>query len=128
MPSACFIHEEQQRGTETASDGPETPLWSDGVPSCRLQVRHRSWVYTVWIGEWFCSGLWTAGLGSAFCFLSFLHSFLITALVQGRGLFWIPLCLQFLILTHQKADETLMSQSKALEEKSTSTINSYTLQ
>lgn len=39
VPSACFTHEEQQRVTETTSDGPETPLWSGrGVPSCRLQA------------------------------------------------------------------------------------------
>lgn len=69
MSSACFIHEEQQRVTETASDGPETPLWSGGVPSCGLSgLQWKLDLHTVWIGEWFLLRAADCWLGF-FCFL-----------------------------------------------------------
>lgn len=127
MPSACFIHEEQQRVTETTSDGPETPLWSGSRGSFPVGFRLATEAGFTHSSE--RGVVLLRAVVSAFCFQSFQHSFLITALVKGRCLFLIPLRLQLLTLSRrvdfQNAGETLMSQSTVSISRETHFIDLY---
>lgn len=109
VPWACFIHEDRQRGTETASDGPGTPLRSGCAPSWRLQfAREAGFAHSL---DWRVILLRASDYWLGFCFQSLQHCFWVSPLVRCGGLFPFPLCPEFHTLIKGQTFRKLLRQS-----------------